>query len=456
MPFPCPPTWKGWRRAILTALTLACLGAGAWAQGTGNSVTPQNKPVATPPAPDARIEFFGAERGYAVRGDSVTFLGIVRNEGNGPLPENALRLRLFPAAGLDYTSGDTLPRLPALAPGQAIAFRWRLALSADRGPLVAGILLENAPQTTGAPSPVPTAQAAANGGGSVPISPTVRPAQTPPAPLAAPSVALTVVPRLSAPPSLGSLPVKPDAAPAAEADAGQAWVGNERMGARLVKAEMRLPVLLLAGREGANWRAVATGTPLARARSGEEGQNPWWETFRWRDTRLDRDQNTATLTLQGTIGARWRSELILTAQRNSSALNGRLRLTALRPVRLYSVELPLLLVQGESADAVHADGSAQAVAVEAPLLPDNARVAADRRFGMTFGLAWPSALPLPGWHAAALPAGDGDRLHVLGAQFTADERGDLIPKGATVEFPFRLFVLSPSDTVRDALRFALP
>jgi hypothetical protein len=436
----------------LLGASLCCLISIAQAQGNGNAAAQPNarpgtaQAVQVPAAPDIHIEFFGAERGYAAGMENVTLLCVVRNAGTAPLPENTLQLRLFPAAGLDYTSGETMPSLPALAPNQAVAFRWRLAPAAGKGPLVADLLLQ------GIPSSLPTAAPSATNGGSSAVS------STPTVPLPAPRVVMTVVPRLPVAPTLGRPTTPPDAAPLAEADAGQGWVGNDRVGARVIAAEGRVPILLLAGREGPNWVATAQGISLAQTRSGEEGQNPWWETFRWRTTRLQHDPDSATLTLEGTVGARWRAELILTAQRDSSVLNGRLRLTALRPMRLYNVQIPILLAAGETAESTppRAEGSALPVAADAPILPDNARVLATRTHGITFGLAWPSMLPLPGWRANVLPAGDGDRLHVLGVRYEGDERGELISSKTTVEFAFRLFALSPSDTVRDALRFLMP
>jgi hypothetical protein len=438
----------------LIAILALCLwsAAGAWAQGE------QKTPVA-PGGPEARVEFFGAERGYTVGQANVTLLCVVRNVGTAPLPENALRLRLFPVAGLDYTSGETVPRLPALEVNQAVAVRWRLAPLAEKGPLVAGLLLEKAPP--------PAAQSGASRAVSQEPRGAVSLAGQPSAPPIvsanslleiAPRTYLAVVPRFATAPSAGSLSAKPGSPPTAEADASQAWVGNDRVGVRVIAAERRLPALLLLGKEGTAWRVVATGTPLAQARSGEEGQLPWWQTFRWRSARTTHDKDSATLTLIGTCGIGWRAELSLTAQRDSSALNGVLRLTALLPQRLSGVQWPLLLTGSEEPNAAppRADGTPLPVAAEPALLPEHARVVTARQHGITFGLSWPSALPLPGWQSAPLPAGDGDRARILGALCEAEERGALISRGATVEFPFRLFAFAPSDTVRDALRFALP
>ncbi|HZO90911.1 MAG TPA: hypothetical protein VFB38_21480 [Chthonomonadaceae bacterium] len=449
--------------AVLAWIALVCASPQGTAQAGGKTEgTPSAPTSAPPPAPNIHIEFFGAERGYAVGTESVVFLCVVRNVGTAPLPENALRLRLFPAAGLDYTSGDTMPGLPALAPNQAVAFRWRLQPSDATGPLVAAVLFE-----PGAPSAEPTrGPAPPSSAGIAPSAPqgvigvaqvTAPPASapSPPVPMPVPRAVLTVVPRFASGPRVMGAS---DRLPAARVQSGRAWVGNDRVGVQVVAAEGRLPVLLLAGKEGQDWRALSTGVPLIQVQSGEEGQTPWWETFRWRNWQVTGDKDSATLILQGTLGARWRAEVHLTAQSNTAAINGRLRLIPLRTMRLYGVRLPRLLADNEAANGAppKADGTGVAVASETSLLPETARIAASHVGTMTFGLTWPSALPLSGWRAAPLPTGDAERLRVLGVQLEGDPQGALFTRGTPVEFTFRLFAFAPSFTLRDASRFELP
>jgi hypothetical protein len=223
-----------------------------------------------------------------------------------------------------------------------------------------------------------------------------------------------------------------------------------------VASDLRLPTLLLCGKEASGWRGLAVGSPLASLRSGEDGQVAWWETFRWRESRVRVERDVATLTLLGNIGTRWQAELVFEARRDTAALSGRLRLKPLRLMRLFSVLLPRLQADNSRATAsARADGSAQPLTNAEPLLPETARVVADRANGITFGLTWPSAEPQPGWKWSRLAAGDATVAPLPGAQWD-DARGSVILPGATVEVPFRLFASGPSDTLRDALRFVLP
>src|SRR5579872_6346536 len=94
---------------------------------------------ADPPAaaaPDLQVEYVGSDKGFAVSGQSVGVLCVIRNVGSAPLPENAARVRCYPLTGMDFMEGQLWPTLPALAPNQAVAYRWRLALTDDATPLV--------------------------------------------------------------------------------------------------------------------------------------------------------------------------------------------------------------------------------------------------------------------------------------------------------------------------------
>lgn len=413
---------------------LGMLGVLSWF-AAGSALAQNASPTSSP---DVRVEYFGPERGYVVGAESVTLLCIVRNVGTGPLPEKTLRLRCYAISGLDYTTGDTLPVLPAMARNQALAFRWRLAQSGDTGPFIAAVILENTGATGSVEKPQP-------GGGVILVNETNTP-----------RTALTVVPRLPSAPRMGDRVVPPSGPPQATATRDDAWISNDQFALRAVRADRAAPLLILSGREGASWRTLANGIPLARVFSGEDGQRLWWEPFRWEQARAQSDKVSALLTLNGTIGARWKATLTLTAIRDSAAINGRLRLTAGKTLRLAGIELPSLLVSPATATSAKADGSPISLTTEEPILPEDTRIVAARAGGITFGLTWPTATPFPGWHWSSLPGGNPELLSVLGAQCLGDPRGELVTSGSSIEITFRLFAVSPSDTLRDALRFLLP
>lgn len=427
-----PRLLPGAQRSVFGALFRLWLLLGLTAQG-------QAQTEATLPA-EARIEYFGADRGYAVGAQEVILLCIVRNVGDTPLPENALRLRCYAVAGLDYTSGDLTPALPALAAGQAVAYRWRLVPSERSGPMVVAALLERSSAIAGragGPRVVPNA--------SQDATPT-------------PQTSLTVIPRFGAPPRASAIPLKPGDPPLAGGNNQAAWVGNHLVQARILSAERRLPALALLGRSGAEWRQLALATPLFEVRAAEEGQLPWWETFRWRDMRTEQDQNKATLRLRGDVGTRWGAEFTLTSLRDTGALTGTLRLTARRNLRLYGLRLPRLLAEAEPSNVppAKANGSVYLLPGTETKLPPNVMVAATRYQGITFGLSWPSAGPFAEWKARRSLGGDPLFAPILSGEWESDSRGNIVLAGATLEFSLKLFAIGPSETLLDALRFQFP
>src|SRR5690242_17513511 len=55
--------------------------------------------------PELQVEFLGCEKGFAVAGQSVTMLCVIRNVGTAELPENSARVRCYPLTGLDFMEG---------------------------------------------------------------------------------------------------------------------------------------------------------------------------------------------------------------------------------------------------------------------------------------------------------------------------------------------------------------
>lgn len=403
----------------------------------------QNQNKAEAPTPEVRVEYFGAEKGYAVRGEAVTLLCVVRNIGTGPLPDHAVRLHCFTVDGLDYTSGDTMPVLPAMARNQAIAYRWRLMPTEDGSPLVAAVVVES-------PTPVFVEDAAKG-----PAAGRFVPVPAPPPVGDNPRALVAVIPRMSAPPGIGSRVIPANALPTATAGSDEAWLSNDRVGLHLLMADRRRAVLVLCGRVGTEWQAFAMGPSLAEVRSAEEGQVPWSEGFRWRESSARASKDSASVTLVGSVGSRWRAEMTFEIPPWTGSIRCTLHLTALRDLRLYGVRLPFLIADAKSAQAPRADGSALPLAADEPILPDEARVAAWHLNGVTFGVTWPGDAPFPGGKWQVDPIGDSANAPIIGAEW-GEDRGEAVPTGETINIPFRLFAVSPSDTVHDALRFQIP
>ncbi len=390
-------------------------------------------------APDLQVEFLNSEKGYAVTGQSVTVLCVIRNVGSAALPEGTARVRCYPLSGLDFMEGQLWPTLPVLAPNQAVAYRWRLALSDQSTPLVFSVLITSA---------LPAGDAAPLGGpGRQRVNTDVW---------LPPRVVAVSIPRFpSTPHLLGEAAAAK--APQAFSSRFYARVGNDRTLVNVTAAQDRVPLLVIAGREGPEWKTVAIATPCIRVRSSEEGQAPWTQSFRWTDTNSTEARGSAAITIQGNVGSNWGAHLVLEARADTGVIFGIVRITARRTVRIYSVQLPrLLATPSAGAGPVHADGSAALLPPDDSLLADQDRLAAAHCGALTFGLTWPATAPLNGWRSARTPSGDVEHAPVLGAEWIADNGGTVISAGATIEIPFRIFVFGASDTVRDALRFRIP
>jgi len=388
-----PPGSGSW--AAWSVLALGCAGA---VGGLGVAAPRAQRPALV-------IEAFTSARAYAVGTDAVTLVGTVRNVGDGLHPADAATGRVLPLAGLDFLEGDTLPRIPALGPGEAATFRWKLQPTSDSAPLIASFTVSQ--------------------------------------PGGRPLVRLTAVPHFPAPPERDPPVVSP--APSARAGDDRGTVENSRIRARVQVTPADVPVLLLSCRTPAGWRTAGASVPLVEVHSAEGGQRPWWETLKVREIQAAAARDYATLSLAGEVGLRWRCRVELVAQSASSALDCRLSLAAARQVRLMGLRfLPFLAGEG---------GPGPRPAQQSP--PSSAPGLAAARWGdMTVGVLRPGEPPIPGWSVAALPGVPGADYLFLAAEARAAEPGTPVAAGAAISWRSRLVALSPSASVEDAGRLA--
>jgi hypothetical protein len=404
------------------------------------------------PRPDLKVEYFGAERGYAVGTDNVAILCILRNAGNAPLPANSVRLYCYPLVGLDYTSGEIKPVLPELAPGQSLAFRWQLAPSNGQTKLLTAVMLQSNTATSGVGTePMPNAVGGPNPAGIQPPPESSVPADLPRAVLAA-------IPHCASEPALGNIRAGTPAALVAVGTRNNAWLANDRVSLHVRGAAGEEAVLSLAAKDGTEWRVLGTVNSLVEILSSEDGQKAWWHRFHWQNTLARGGRDEGVMTLTGSLGGRWTAEFIVTARRDTGVVEGKIRLTARQTSRLFGVRLPGLLTQTDPAGGGlgRADGRAIALPVEDPSMPDAPRLVAAHRGNVTFGLAWPARTPLDGWTSDAQVTGSSSIATALSGLWSSQDVGDVVQAGSTVEIPFRFFAFAPSDTVHDAQRFALP
>lgn len=399
--------------------------------------------------PEIRVDYFGAEKGYAEGVNTVPILCVVRNVGKSALAANTLRVRCYTLAGLDYTEGELTPLVPALAPGQAASFRWRLQPTDRSNSLVASVLItrvEDKSVRTASVSPV-VAPGTTNAGGAV--QEIVK--------LYMPRAVLSVIPHLHGlvPPITGGFTL-PNAT--STPNAGSARIGNEHLLLRIMPTASHGAVVIIAAKSPDGWGTAGAASSLVEIQVAADGQLPWWRAFKWSQSDVRTDLTGATLTLTGTCGDDFEATITLQTRKDSSAIDGKVRLKARRTSRLFSIQLPRLdSATDRSRPLPPLDGSSALIGTSAPDngdLPNS--VAAAHRGMVTAGLSWSEQPPLAEWVPFALPQGDTDHTVQLGMRWNSGERGEVVLPGGIIECNFRIFAYAPSDSIRDARKFAIP
>ncbi len=394
-----------------------------------------------------RVDYFGAEKGYAEGMNTVTMLCVLRNVGKEAVPENRLKVRCYTLAGLDYTEGELTPVIPPLAPGQAASFRWKLAPTDKTGSLVASVLItriEDKPKVV----QIATQSPVVVGSQLAPLAPQPS-AQAAPY---VPQAFLAVIPHLvnNAAPITGGF-----TAPSASSSYGSARIGNDRVLLRLLPAAANGALGLLGAKSANGWNSVAAVGPLVEIRASADGQSPWWRSFRWSESDWHSDASGANVTLLGNCGDDWEAQVTLSVRKDSGAIDGKLRLKARKTARLFSIQLPRLTAPVDRLRAIPpADGRSVLIGTNPPNSGEEPLLAAHNGM-VTTGIAWSAQAPLPDWATASLPQGDSDHTVQLGARWNAGDRGEVFLPGGIVECSFRIFAVSPSDSIADARKFLI-
>jgi hypothetical protein len=382
------------RRSAPTLTCLLILAASPWAFA--------RDPASPTQAQTARIVSFGPDTPYTIGEDPVQFVGVVRNDGPNPIEANGATVRLLALAGLDYTEGDTAPRLPALGPGESATFRWKLQPARSDTALVAGMALV----TPGAP----------------------------------PVVRVSTVQQLARMPAFPDLPLS--AAPAAWANDTRAWIQNDRIRLRIALSNSGVPMMWMAVWTGTAWRTTGVSLPMAEVLSAEGSQQPWWEVFRAETMRAAEEAKSARLIVVGGVGIRWRATVTIALTSGSSVAQIGLRLAPLRDMRLAGVRLATFLA--------NANGNA-------PLQERCGAfwLAAIQCAGVTSGGLWPAEPGPANWTAEPIESIEGVAYRTFGIEARPADKPVALPSGSLMEFRARLFAISESETARDARRIAI-
>ncbi|CEK17892.1 hypothetical protein CWRG_01986 [Chthonomonas calidirosea] len=413
-----------WSRLFSKPVITACLILWVISLGLTAScrgpVTPQTASASTT-QPDVELFYFGEDLLNPSNSGDVVLMCVVCNRGDSPVPANSLQLRCLALSGLDYTSGDITPLLPALAPHQFVVYRWRLAPTGE-GPMLAAAILQSA-QT---------------------------PAGCVPAVL---QIASTAPPSLQAPPHFGA-PLPTQKAPAAGVDQRGAWIGANRVGLRLVRTQDGRPLLLLTTRNGSEWQMAGIVWPLFRVCSAEDAIKPWWHAFYWEDTRVQSTKTSATLTLIGSVGRLWRAEMSFTVQPNTTAVACALRLVARADLRVHALQLPRLFIPNTFSPPP-ANGTPLVLTQDDPSPLGQTPLIAAYHYGFVTSGIVASVAPLANlqWECHQGSAAD---VSIIAPEWKANGDDPLVLAKASLVVNFRLFTLAPSLTISDALRFQTP
>lgn len=353
------------------------------------------------------IESFRPARAYVADMNAFTLASTIRNVGKSPLPADSARGRLISLAGLDLTGGDTLPKLPELASGAAVSYKWQVTPSRPDGPLAASFTI------------------------SAPGQPVI--------------VRALSIPRLESPPP----PESSNAAkvPTAVSESGITTLENDRIRVRIVNDISRDPILLFSIRTSGGWRQAGASVPLVEVQSAEPGQRSWWEQLNVEEARVTQSPADAAIHLTGKIGLKWQVELELKLRAGSGALDAEVIFAALRPVRTSGIRvLPLLAGEGSF-------GAASTETLEST--PGGPAVHRAVRWGeITVGTVRRAASPFVDWQAVNVPIPEGTDYRLLATEWIPGP--DLVNVGQIIRLKSRIFALAPSVSVREAYSVAPP
>jgi len=378
---------RGWLQRIL----IMALGLCAMAANAGG--------------PNLEIESLVPTQVWATSTADLVIAGTLRNRGSEVLPPGAGRIRFFALSGLDYVSGDTSPKLPALSPGQSVTFVWRVRPVSSDARLAVALSLEQ--------------------------------------PNAPPTIRMIAIPHLQNP--VTEDPVLVANACRARVNGLDATVENDRVRLRLLGGSLAV----VSCRSGGGWRLVGAVFPLIRCVSAERGEVPWCETFQPETASTFTTKDTAGLLLRGSIGTKWRATLRFAVRKGSSAIDEHLWLAAQKTLEVQSICF----------SPFHAGaGSFGMAASEAiPCSASGSNMVAACRWGeITCGIVIQGNPPIQGWQSKPLDPVPGAEYRTMGNRWDAVNAPTMVPRAGLVEISARLFALQPSTTVQDAMKVSLP
>jgi hypothetical protein len=241
----------------------------------------------------------------------------------------------------------------------------------------------------------------------------------------------------------------PKPVPWAAAAPASGWADNGKVRLRAVHTNSEAAAAFLWSKTPGGWRQVAFAAPMLEVMSAEGAQEPWWEVFKAKRYSAVMDKTSATLTVSGQIGVRWRCSVAYTVRSGSSVVDCAATLSPRHRMSLSGVRLSRMHMGDGSFGATISD----------EIQPDPARPGGARaiRWGqITAGMTWPQELPLPGWRASALATPDGADHTLVAVEYKPTDVSATLEAGAILKLRWRVYALNPSSTVRDALKVVPP
>ena len=367
------------------------------------------------------ILYFGPVNGVSYNFMDQTFRCVIMNNSQQMIPAGQYVVKCLPIRGLNYTSGNTIPTIPAIPAHGVVCTEWNLSLKNSGGYPLAGAYIcpvQNSSQVS--------------------------------------SSTLDDAIKLSSPIMLYSragfvLPSHPvvKTPKVTEIDKNVLQVTGNISAVQFLRATNDESVFRLFTNIQGIWQPIATGCNIADLYAGEEGQQPWYHSFKITGCHSQTTGATAVITIDGMYGNLAKASVTYNISQNSSSITGTIEITALQDFQCYGIDLPVLWAH-KPVDAQMPDGSLVSLNTNSASNLSDPSIAALHTNQTTWGIIAPGVPPISGWTVVRKSSLGQYRCAL---EWTAPAAGSLFQRCGSISVPFTLFAKSGSASIQDALIF---